>query len=214
MGSGHGLLSESERDRIIGATTDLCWEVGFEQMSEVEIAARAGVPEESFFLHFESKEAAAQAAIETVLAAVVEIMGRLFSPDRSEAESYLYGIDSILELMEAEPAFAHVSYTAARQMMPPALKARLDSGSNLLAAMLDRLREQAPDGRQPPLTARAALGGAEAVVRREISRGSTGSLRRLVPDFVYAATVPFLGQREALRYARLAEARTPDPPLD
>jgi hypothetical protein len=60
-------------------------------------------------------------------------------------------------------------------------------------------------GRPPPLTARAALGGAEAVVRREIALGGIESLSRLVSDFIYAASVPFLGQREALRFARQAE---------
>lgn len=198
-------LADGERNRIIRATAELCSTVGYAQMTEADIAARAGVPESSFAEHFESKEAASQAAIEAILAAVVEIMGRLFSPDRSEVESYLLGISSILELMEEEPPFAYISYISARQMMPPPLKDRLDSGSNLLAAMLDRLRDQSPQGRQPPLTARAALGGAEAVVRREIAFGGIESLSRLVPDFIYAATVPFLGQREAMRFARQAE---------
>ncbi|HMC49016.1 MAG TPA: TetR family transcriptional regulator [Solirubrobacterales bacterium] len=200
-------LADGERDRIIRATAELCSAVGYEQMTEVDIAARAAVSKASFAPYFGSKQAAAQAAIEAILAAVVEIMGRLFSPDRPEVESYLLGIGSILELMEEEPPFAYISYISARQTMPPPLKDRLDSGSNLLAAMLDRLRDQSPQGRQPPRTARAALGGAEAVVRREIAFGGMEPLSRLVPDFIYAATVPFLGQREALRFARQAEGR-------
>lgn len=198
-------LADGERDRIIRATAELSSTVGYAPMTEMDIAERAGVSQSSFAEHFDSKQAAAQAAIEAILAAVVEIMGRLFSPDRSEVESYLLGISSILELMEEEPPFAYISYIAARQMMTPPLKDRLDSGSNLLAAMLDRLRDQSPQGLQPPLTARAALGGAEAVVRREVAEGRTETLSGLVPDFIYAATVPFLGQGEALRFARLAE---------
>ena len=200
-----GFLADGERDRIIRATAELSSAVGYGEMTESDIVARARVSQSSFAEHFDSKQAAAQAAIEAILAAVVEIMGRLFSPDRSEVESYLLGISSILELMEEEPPFAYISYIAARQMMTPPLKDRLDSGSNLLAAMLDRLRDQSPQGRQPPLTARAALGGAEAVVRREVAEGRSKTLTRLVPDFIYAATVPFLGQGEALRFARLAK---------
>jgi AcrR family transcriptional regulator len=201
-----GDLAGGARQRINGAPAELGSPLGYEQMTEEGIAELARVPTASFTTHFDDKQAAAQAAIEAVLAAVVEIMGRLFSPDRSEVESYLLGIGSILELMEEEPPFAYISFIAARQTMPPPLKDRLDSGSNLLAAMLDRLRDQSPEGQQPPLAARAALGGAEAVVRREIACGDVKSVSRLVPDFIYAATVPFLGQREAVRFAQQAAA--------
>jgi hypothetical protein len=40
------------------------------------------------------------------------------------------------------------------------------------------------------------------VVRRELIAGRPESLPGLLPDFVYAATVPFLGQEEATRLAR------------
>jgi len=169
--------------------------------------ARAEVTPERFEDLFADKEEAIRAAIEAILMAVVTLSGRTYSPDRSEPESYLLGIEGILELMAANPAFAHVSYVAARQMTPRRLKELLDTGRQILAAMLERMWEYASDADRPSLAARAALGGAEAVVRREIARGRTADLPCLAPDFIYAAAVPFLGQEEALRLARASRAR-------
>lgn len=190
------------REALIEAMAETLAEDGYLETSVEKVVRRAGCSREDFDLHFAGKEECAVAAVEHILAAVVKIMSELYSPDRSEVESYLLGIKEILELMSREPAFAQISFIAARQMAPPALKSVLDSGSNLLAAMLDRLREYASAESQPPLAARAALGGAEAIVRREIALGTTDGLARFLPDFIYAATVPFLGQQEALRFAR------------
>ena len=211
-----GPAVDDARAALIEAMAHSCMERGYLATEIDHLLAATGLSRAEFDSHFDGKEACAVAAVEAVLAAVVRIMGELYSPDRSEVESYLLGIRGILELMSREPAFAHVSFVAARQMSPPVLKGVLESGSDLLAAMLDRLREYAPAKDQPPRAARAALGGAEAVVRREIALGTTDDLGRLLPDFIYAATVPFLGQREALRFAReavriLEEAA--DPPL-
>lgn len=193
---------DNARAALIAAMAQSCMELGYLDTQVERLLESTGLSQAEFERHFDGKEACAVAAVEAILAAVVKIMGEVYSPDRSEVESYLFGIREILELMSREPAFAHVSFIAARQMTPPALKNILDSGSGLLAAMLDRLRENSSIGDQPPLTARAALGGAEAVVRREIALGTTDDLARLLPDFIYAATVPFLGQKEALQFAR------------
>lgn len=204
MSGGGGILADAGRERALRATSELCAEHGYQGLRLEAVAERAGVSRASLAQSLPDEEAAAKAAVEAILAAVVAIMGR-FAADRSEAESYLWGIAAILALMAREPAFARISFIDARQTGPPALKERFDAGSDLLAAMLDRLRGQAAIDGQLPLAARAALGGAEAVVRRKIAGGETEMLPRLVPDFVYAAAVPFLEQREALRLARLGE---------
>lgn len=74
-----------------------------------------------------------------------------------------------------------------------------------MIAMLDRLRADGASGSEaPPQAARSGLGGAEAVIRREITHGRAATLPRLLPDLIYSAVVPFLGQGEALRLTRTA----------
>lgn len=202
MTAAASFLGRGERDRILLATAELCAELGYEELDVGRIAGRAGVGEERFHELFPDKDAAAQAAIDAILGGVVSLVGELYQPDRSEVESAVEAIAAILRLMAENPQFASLSYVASRQMMPPHLKRGLDSGSQLLAAMLDRFRDYSTAKGQPIRAARAALGGAEAVVRREIARGRTSRLPELIPDLIYAATVPFFGQQEALRLAK------------
>jgi hypothetical protein len=64
--------------------------------------------------------------------------------------------------------------------------------------MLDRLRQYAQTTSQPGRTAAAAIGGAEAVIRRELVDGRSERLPALLPDLIYAATVLYLGTEVAV----------------
>jgi hypothetical protein len=50
-----------------------------------------------------------------------------------------------------------------------------------------------------------ALGGAELVMRGEIMAGRAERLPQLLPGFTYLATLPYLGDEEALRVSRRTE---------
>ncbi len=76
----------------------------------------------------------------------------------------------------------------------------------LLVAVLETLRriaaaaERASTLPAPPATAlRAALGGAELVMRAELIAGRRDAVPEMLPAFTYIATVPFLDRAEALR---------------
>jgi AcrR family transcriptional regulator len=205
MSWSRALPAVSERERALLATAELWAERGYGGLSVGGICARAGIEEKAFTAIFANVEEAAAATVEVPLAAVVDVVADLYSPDRSEAESYAVAVVALLELMAANPPYAFVAYIAAgRQVAPPAVHALFESGRQFLVAMLERLWASSELEEQPARAALAALGGAEAVVRREVMAGRCEALPSLAPDFVYAAAVPFLGQAEALRLARRA----------
>jgi hypothetical protein len=71
--------------------------------------------------------------------------------------------------------------------------------------MLDRLQAVALTGiARPPSAIRGAIGGAEALIRRELLAGRPERLPELLPDIIYGMLAPYLDQQEALRYAGLA----------
>jgi AcrR family transcriptional regulator len=207
------LLSPSERERILGAISELCAERGYAETTIDAVIARSGVSAEVFEELFPDKEQCAKAAVDAILAEVMVVVSANYSADRAQRDSYLLAIVAILELLAARPGFAYISFICARQMAPPSLGEGLETGARLLSAMLERLREEG-EAAGPAIAARGALGGAEAVVRREIVAGRIEQLPRLLPDFVYAATVPFLGQEEALRLARRGRELLASSPWD
>ncbi|HET7443038.1 MAG TPA: hypothetical protein VFJ57_00110 [Solirubrobacterales bacterium] len=199
------LLHPGRRERLMVAMAALCAERGYEETSAEDVAARAGLAVEDFDAVFGgNRERCVLAALNAITGETMTAIASSYSPDRSEWDSYMLGIKAILELMAANPSFAHLAYVGSRQMGPPALGEAHHAAIKVVTAMLERLWDYSKAETQPATTARGALGAAEAVVRREVAAGRAAELPRLLPDFVYAATVPFLGQEEALRLVRRA----------
>jgi AcrR family transcriptional regulator len=199
-----GILAPSERERILRAAAELCVVRGFEELSVEEIVERAGSDTETFHNLFESIEDCVAASVNALTAQVLSEVSGSYSADRSEWDSGILGMKAILELMAAHPSFAYLGYIVSRQTSPPRVQEVYRGATQMLRMMIERLWEYSELKRQPRLAAQAALGGCEAVVRREIVAGRTEQLPRLLPELVYGATVPFLGQGEAMRLARRA----------
>ena len=206
MTTRRGFLSDSDRDRVIAAAAGLCVEYGYAEIDEKTIAERAGLTEAVFERHFDGKEECLAAAENAILLEVVAAVSRAYSADRSEWENLIFGVREILELMAANPDFAYLGYVFSRQMAPGSVREINETGHRMLEAMLQRGWDYSDSPHQPACAALGVLGGAQAIVRRELVGGHAWRLPQLLPDFVYIATVPFLGQDEALRLAREARA--------
>jgi AcrR family transcriptional regulator len=187
---------------------ELCAERGYRETTVEAVLERAGIDRQSFDSMFkDGREECLLAAENAILGEVMSVVAETYSADRSEWDSGIAGIRAILELMAANPSYANTGYIVVRQGGPRPARDAYEAGITLIVAMIDRLREYSDRETQPPSAARAALGGAEALIRQEIVAGRAAELPLLLPDLVYAATVPFLGQEEALRLARRSRAR-------
>jgi hypothetical protein len=200
--AAESLLSPSERDRALRAIATLCATRGYLETSVSELVELAEIDQAEFDRMFDGKEHCAIEAVKAILGETMSVVSASYSPDRSEWDSALLGIKAILELMAAHPSFAYIAYIASRQMTPDGVRDVRVSGVSLLCTMLDRLRTSAKQDEQPAAAAWGAFGGAEAVVRREVARGRTEYLPQLLPDLIYSAVAPFLGQEDGLRMAR------------
>jgi len=179
-----------------------CAESGYGETTVDAVLERAGVTPESFDSHFAGKEDCALGALNKIVSDTLAQIAMANPLVGDVADRRKFEIKAILELMASQPAFAWLGYIESRQGGTPRMHDAYESGARVLALMMER----AGDGvGERSGVARAALGGAEAVVRRELAAGREERLPQLLGDFVYAALVPFVGQREALRQAKLAE---------
>lgn len=134
----------------------------------------------------------------------MSVIGSSYSAERPGWEGGVRAIRGLLELVASQPSIAYFGYIGARQMVPARVRESSERAFGAASAMLERLWEDSRSETQPKRAARAALGGAEALVRREIAAGRTEQLPRLMPELAYAVTVPFYGQAVALSTARRA----------
>jgi AcrR family transcriptional regulator len=199
-------LGSEPRDRLLGAAAALCAERGYDEITEKQIATRAGVPMTRMAELFPGgKEDCFAAGENSNLLEVVAAVSHAYSADRSEWENVLFGVREVLELMAAKPGFAYLGYVFSRQMAPGGVREIYENGQRILEAMLERGWEYSQSKEQPAYAALGVLGGAQALVRREVAAGRVERLPRILPDCVYIATVPFLGQKVALQLSRQAQ---------
>ena len=196
-------LSPSARERVLRAMAELCAERGYRETTIAAVIERADVDADSVNSMFAGgKDQILLEATNAIMGETMSVVSGAYSADRSEWDSALVGIKAILELMAANPSYAALGYIVGRQQAPDPVRRVYETGVTVLVVMLDRLRGYGDYESQPPNAARAALGGAEALIRKQIIAGRTADLPRLLPDIVYSATVPFLGPEEAIRLAR------------
>jgi AcrR family transcriptional regulator len=208
MGAGgttESIALPSDRSRLIESMARSCRRRGYRETTIADVVAGANLSREDFDRCFTDKEACAVEAVETILGKTMVALSAAYSADMSEADSTLRGLRAILELFAARPALADLAMVHSRQMMPRRGLEVYESGFSVLSAMLGRLRESlANDSELPKAATRAAIGGAEAVVRREIVAGRAEHLPEMLPDLVYSAAVVLLGQEAAVGLARRA----------
>lgn len=204
------LPAVTERERVLLATAEIWQELGYGGLSTEAIAARAKIETDAFAAMFADAEEAARATLQVPIAAMVGIVSQQFSPDRSEPESCMMGIVAMLDLMAANPAYAHVVYVGRREdPVPASVNGVATTTGGFMVAMLERLRDSGNVHVQPVTAGVGALGAAEAVVCRWVVAGRTDRLRESTPSVVYGAIVPFVGQKEALRLAELSRRARP-----
>ncbi len=192
------------REAILAAFLCECAERGYREVDLAAVAERAGVSAAEMHRHFAGKEACAVAAVNAALSDAVVAVASSYDPDRSEFDSLIAGIAAILALIAEKPASARFGYIDARQMATPAVHEIYETGLRTLGAMLERGWEYSELRHRPSMIGRAILGATEAVIRRELIAGRAAQVPALLPDFVYMATVPFLGQEEASQLAERA----------
>jgi AcrR family transcriptional regulator len=195
------LQAPTERDRIVQAMIECCAERGYLETSVEDVLARADVRAESFAALFADKEECALAALRKISSEVMTSSGAGATAERSRSRNLL-GIKALVELIASQPGYAYLGCVEARQGGTAQMHEIYESSARVLSAMIERAPEAELAASASPGAVRAALGGAEAVVRREIAAGRVAQLSRLGPDLLYGVLAPLLGQQEALRQRR------------
>jgi AcrR family transcriptional regulator len=189
----------AREEKAIAAIAALCAEHSYAATTISEVVRRAGISTRTFYKLFAGKrecfEAAAGAFVAELEAAVAEA--------RSGADSWPQevraGIAAILELAARKPDFARLTFVEAGAVDPALVERHRPALAEALAPQPLPPGESADN----PL-AIGALGRAQVLIVDQITAGRSERLPELLPDLVFIALLPFLGQEEALKAARSA----------
>lgn len=182
---------------------DCCAEFGYRSTTVDAVIERAAVRRDSFDSLFVGKEDCALAALNKIVSETLARISMIEADEGPAPDRRMLEIRAMLELLADRSSFGKLAMIDSRQGGSARMYAAYESAARVLALMLERA-EAGGLGVGERMAARAALGGAEAVVRRELVVGGASDLPKLLPDLVYVALVPFVGQVEALRQSKLA----------
>jgi AcrR family transcriptional regulator len=182
---------------------------GYGEVSVAAVVDRAGVSRATFYELFRDKEkcfvATMEEGLRRLMASVLPAVYRgaeLEWPERVKAV-----IEALLNYLAADPDYSQTAMVEAFAGGEEAFE-RYSVGTQMLVALLDEGRGLVDDDlKLPATTARAVLGAGESLVAGEMAAGRVDRVPELLPDFLYMALLPYLGQDQALRHAGLSRSR-------
>jgi AcrR family transcriptional regulator len=195
-------------DPIATALVEVVGERGYEATDVGSVIARAGATRAEFDRRFADKEDCVQQVFE---AFIDDFLGQIRGAFEAESEwptSLRAAAYSTMDWMDDHPdtaRFGMVDVLAARNEM---IRVRREEIFVYCAGLIDAGREVAPDpAAVPEAAAVMAVGAVVQIVTRRMQSGADLEFGRLVPELMYGAVLPYLGE-EAAR----AELDAPRPP--
>ncbi len=188
---------------IMLAVAETIAEQGYQAATVTEIVKRASVSLSTFYAHFDDKQGAVQATLDSggthLLAAALPAARR--APDW--APGVRAGLRAAISFLATNPAFAQLALIDAYGAGPRALEER-DRMIEGLAELLAPGYELAPE--VPPIAAEFVGGAIFAALAEQLKVGGAASLPKALALTTYLALAPFTGAAEACAIANAGPA--------
>jgi TetR/AcrR family transcriptional regulator len=181
-------------ERVLRALAAAVAEKGYAAATVAEVIERAGTSYRVFYGHFDGKEEAVLAALDSGAAQMVASVIPAFHRARSWPESVRAAYEAMFAFAMEEPEYARLG---AVEMYPVGRKAlrRRDNVMEGLEALLTPGYQLAPE--TPPIAAEAIGGAIYALIHDQMKRKGAETLPELAPTATYMTLAPFLGAAEA-----------------
>lgn len=161
-----------------------------------DVCAAAGVSTRAFYEHFTDKEACFMATYERGVGLLQASVNAAYEQPGAWPQRIRRGLEVLLHLLAAEPAFANLAIV---EMLAAGPRAR-ERSRRLLSDFL-RFFEEAPrlldPPRVPPTAIEAVVAGVFGLLFNYVSTKRTAELPGMLPEITYFVLAPFIGPREA-----------------
>lgn len=193
------IAARTQRQRILDGMAECVAEKTFSATTIADIVAEAGISRATFYKHFPNKQECFEAAADEFVERLRSAVAGAYASADPGPERVRKGIATVLELLAAQPAYARLLVIEAI-LVDASL---IDRYRSILVKALEIPRKEGSDPRGSGKV-RSAYGQAQVLLANQVLDGRTADLPELLPDLVYIALSPFVGQAEALKQAQLA----------
>jgi len=198
--------ARNARERILDALIQTVARRGYEETSIDRVLTVAEVPRAVFEEHFEGKQECLLASLEYLIEALRRVVRQAVAGQTSWPEQVRLGLQMLLTALACHPDGARVAcieYLAAGR---PAIARMREAIAEFVPALEQGRAEALETTHLPPQTSEAIVGGIAAIVSRHVFEDRASELPELLPDLLFFALMPYLGQHWALAIAGEASA--------
>ncbi|ADB51586.1 transcriptional regulator, TetR family [Conexibacter woesei DSM 14684] len=180
------LMPVTQRERLLDGMARTVAAQGYAATSVADVLREARVSRRTFYERFADKEDCFLAAYDAIVALCLERVSSAYDAADSWHEGFERGLDALLELLAAEPAFACLGVVEVLAAGPRGL-ARRDETMRRFVAFVDVTRAQVPGplSAPPELVAQAIVGGIYELLYSHIVRGETDRLPDLTGEMLH-----------------------------
>ena len=198
--------AETPRERVLEAMVRVAATEGYEATTVGEVVERAEVSRAEFDAMFASKDICFLEAYDAVVAVLLTRIGGAFEAAAPEpwAARITAALRALVELVAAEADIARMALVEIASLGEDA-RYRYRLAMDRFLPFVEEGRDAVAGGAElPEGTARFAIGAAVVMVFDEIRAGRAAELGALLPDLVFAVTMPYLGPERAKEAMRAA----------
>jgi AcrR family transcriptional regulator len=193
-GTGASDRSRNQRERILFACAQCCYEHGYAQMTVADIVTRAAVSRTVFYEHFRDKQHVAPAMLEQAFELGMTNAARAYFAQESWPEGIWACARALCDTYATHPAQLNSCFVEYATMGPPAVQIAHD---RLLAfsLLLEDGYHQRPQAEELPRTVSEPVVSLifELTYRKMRRRQPPDSFYELLPLLSYLGTAPFIG---------------------
>jgi AcrR family transcriptional regulator len=201
-------VRQAQRDRILRAIGELVAKRGYLDVTVEMIVKRSRVSFKTFYRQFSGKEecflAFLYGAFSFAERRVVEALGD--RPDATWPEQIIITLRALADLILADPLLARACVVEAPTAGPAAIQ-RCDQATKSLVPLLRLGREHSGRGAELPGSIEETLAGSVVwSVYQRLINGESDRIVELLPEAVELVLRPYLGEAEAVAWARRVPA--------
>jgi len=200
------LVNSPKREKILEGMLEAVGAEGYDATSVRTVLDRTGLYRQAFYDNFADKDACYLAALDMGIARLEALMVRAAASEESWRARLRAGLGALLDELDAEPDFGRGVIVGVHSAGSEALARRAEAMKRA-ADFIDLARLDAGESDSPPQIApEGIVAGIHAIVHSRLSTGATDGFRRLLPEFMYFAVLPYFGADAASAEMQAARA--------
>jgi AcrR family transcriptional regulator len=194
--------ARTQQERILKAMAKSCAEKSFSATTIADIVGHASISRATFYKHFANKRECFDATANSFLSELQRTAkAARASSDGSSSVSIRNVMAAVLDLLADKPNHTKVLLVEAPNVDPDIVRRYRLLILEALEAQQQAEKPAASAGADPEV----AFGRAKVLIVDYLAAGRVKELPSLLPELVYIAHLPYLGQELALQQARLAK---------